>query len=241
MIVLTVDQRASTTRGDLVPQVLDRLAARTRAGGRLDPAVLLPFERTVGDEIQGLLGAGEAGAQLAVGIVADLLRDGGWSVGIGVGGVDQPLPESSRAAAGPAFFRAREAVEQAKGRGIAVPLAVVGPPDEPTATIVSDAQALIRLLGAVAARRSDAGWEAIDTLAEHERDDAPQRAVAERLGVSEQAVSQRLRTALWAEEVAARPLAARLLRAADAAATATDDRADGLHGAVHDGTDDDEE
>jgi hypothetical protein len=38
--------------------------------------------------------------------------------------------------------------------------------------------------------------------------------VAAALGISQQAVSERLRTALWAEEVAARPAAARLLRLA---------------------------
>ena len=43
---------------------------------------------------------------------------------------------------------------------------------------------------------------------------ARQEDVAETLGITQQAVSQRLRTALWAEEVAARPLLARLLVAA---------------------------
>ncbi|MCK0115505.1 hypothetical protein MWU57_00515 [Isoptericola sp. S6320L] len=229
MIVLTVDQKASTTRGDLVPPLLERLRGRTTADGHAVPGLVLSFERTVGDEVQGLLGADDDGARLAVELIADLLRDGGWSVGVGVGAVDGPLPESSRAASGPAFVRARAAVEEAKGRGSSVPIAVVGPPDEPAATIAGDTQALLRLLGAVAARRSDAGWEAVDTLAEHSGVDAPQRATAARLGVSEQAVSQRLRTALWAEEQAARPLAGRLLRAADAAATAVDDRPDGPH------------
>ncbi|WP_402465253.1 hypothetical protein [Isoptericola aurantiacus] len=222
MIVMTVDQRASTTRGDLVPQVLELLARRTHArDGAAVTGLERPFERTVGDEVQAVL-AGEDGARLAVDVAADLLRDGGWTVGVGVGAVDQPLPPSSREAAGPAFVRARAAVEQAKGRGSAVPLAVVGSDDEPAATISADAQALLRLLGAVAARRSDAGWEAVDTLAAHTGSNAPQRATAEALGVSEQAVSQRLRTALWAEESATRPLAARLLRAADTAATARD-------------------
>jgi len=38
-----------------------------------------------------------------------------------------------------------------------------------------------------------------------------QEEVAARLGITQQAVSQRLRTALWSEELAARPAAARLL------------------------------
>ena len=46
---------------------------------------------------------------------------------------------------------------------------------------------------------------------------ARQEDVAERLGITQQAVSQRLRTALWSEELAARPAAARLLVAASAA------------------------
>ncbi|WP_407317773.1 hypothetical protein UQW22_14370 [Isoptericola halotolerans] len=234
MIVLTIDQKASTTRGDLVPALLERLRA-TIPADEAARGFVLPFERTVGDEVQAVLAADDDGARLAVVVVGDVLRDGGWSVGVGVGGVDQPLPESSRAAAGPAFVRARSAVEDAKGRGSSVPISVVGPPQEPAGTIAGDAQALLRLLGAVAARRSGAGWEAVDMLAEHDGDDAPQRAVAARLGVSEQAVSQRLRTALWAEEAAARPLAARLLRAADAAATTVDHRDDG----PRDGTGDD--
>jgi hypothetical protein len=229
VIVLTVDQRGSTRRGDLVPAVLGLIAAIARPGGAQAPGVVLPFERTVGDEVQGVLAADDDGAGLAVDVVLALLRDGGWSVGVGAGPVDEPLPEVSRAASGPAFVRARAAVERAKARGSAVPVAVAGPGDEPGATIAGDAEALLRLLGAVAARRTDAGWEAIDTLAGHGGASAPQRATAHALGVSEQAVSQRLRTALWAEEQTVRPLAARLLAAAGS-----------VEDAEHDGEQDDE-
>jgi len=212
MIVLTADQRGSTGAGDRVPEALALVASR--AGGR--PGVVLPFDRTVGDELQGALAADDDGAALAVDLALDLVRDGGWSVGIGLGAVDRPLPEVSRAASGPAFVRARAAVERAKRRGRgSVPLAVVGADAEPHATIAADAQALLHLLGAVVSRRSAAGWEAVDALVAH-RGPAPQRASAVALGVSEQAVSQRLRAALWAEDAAARPLAARLLRAAGA-------------------------
>ncbi len=214
MLVLTVDQRDSTRRGDLVPVVLERLETLVGRAGERVRGLVLPFERTVGDEVQAVLSSDDDGSRLAVDVVLALLRDGGWSVGVGAGPVDEPLPEVSRAASGPAFVRAREAVERAKGRGSVVPVAVVGPDDEPGATIAADAEAVLRLLGAVAARRTDAGWEAIDTLAGHAAGSAPQRATARALGVSEQAVSQRLRAALWAEEEAVRPLAARLLAAA---------------------------
>ena len=44
--VLTVDQRASRTGPDLVPATLDALAQHRS---------VLPFERTVGDELQGAI------------------------------------------------------------------------------------------------------------------------------------------------------------------------------------------
>ncbi|GAA1736418.1 hypothetical protein GCM10009809_34540 [Isoptericola hypogeus] len=240
MIVVTADQRGSTRGGaDRVPEVLELLAGRAR--GR--PGVALPFERTVGDEVQGVLAGDDDGARLAVDLVLDLVRDGGWSVGIGLGPVGEPLPATTRAASGPAFVRARDAVERAKRRGRgSVPLAVVGSGSEPRATVAADAQALLQLLGAVVARRSDAGWEAVDTLVAHEGARAPQRATAAALGVSEQAVSQRLRAAQWAEEAAVRPLAARLLRAGARDDVEPAERADGEDdGDQDDGDQDDEE
>ncbi|MEU2201425.1 hypothetical protein [Isoptericola sp. NPDC019482] len=235
MIVVTADQRGSTQGADRVPEALALVDARaSRRRG-----VVLPFDRTVGDELQGVLAGDDDGAALAVDLVLDLVRDGGWAVGVGLGAVDRPLPTASRAASGPAFVRARAAVERAKRRGGgSVPLAVVGPDEEPRATVAADAQALLHLLGAVVARRTVAGWEAVDALVA-QRGPAPQRASAAALGVSEQAVSQRLRAALWAEDAAARPLAARLLRAAGAD---PDDGPDGgAVGAVNDHDHDDHE
>jgi hypothetical protein len=204
VIVLTADQRGSTRHGDRVPEVLDLLSARTagRAG------LVLPFDRTVGDEVQGLFDAGPDGATLALDTALALLRDGRWTVGLGVGAVDRPLPAVSRAASGPAFVHARHAVERAKGRGSAAPVAV----EADDAAAAAEVEALLRLLGAVAARRTRAGWEAIDTLT-GTGTGASQKDVAQALGITEQAVSQRLRAALWAEEAAVRPVAVRLLAA----------------------------
>ncbi len=69
MYVLTVDQRGSTGRPDRVPEVLARLeeVLADRAG------VVVPFDRTVGDEVQGVLDHPE----VVVEVVLDLLRDGG--------------------------------------------------------------------------------------------------------------------------------------------------------------------
>ncbi|MCF4120742.1 SatD family protein [Antribacter sp. KLBMP9083] len=205
MIVLTVDQRGSTRSPDRVPEVLEHLA--DAAGGRR--GLVVAFERTVGDEVQGVLD--DAG--LATDLVLDLLRDGGWSVGVGVGPVEEPLPAVSREARGPAFVRAREAVERAKTRSAGTNVAV----DGPDADRAAEVEALLRLLGAVRARRSTAGWEVVDTLASLPDGvrAGRQRQAAAVLGITEQAVSQRVRAALWQEEEAARPVAARLLAELD--------------------------
>ncbi|QJW36851.1 hypothetical protein [Cellulosimicrobium protaetiae] len=196
MFVLTVDQRGSTGHRDRVPEVLARLEALLR----VRPGLVVPFDRTVGDEVQGVLDD----PVTVVDVVLDLLRDGGWSVGVGAGDVDEPLPAVSREASGEAFVRAREAVEQAKSRAATAPVAVRGEPLERAAEV----EALLRLLAAVVDRRTAPGWEAVDTLA---RVGGTQKDVARALGVSEQAVSQRLRVALWPEEAAVRPVVARLL------------------------------
>lgn len=196
MFVLTVDQRGSTGHRDRVPEVLARL--EVLLAGR--PGLVVPFDRTVGDEVQGVLDD----PATVVDAVLDLLRDGGWSVGVGAGAVDQPLPAVSREASGEAFVRAREAVEQAKSRAATAPVAVRGEP----AARAAEVEALLRLLAAVVDRRTAPGWEAVDTLA---RVGGTQKDVARALGVSEQAVSQRLRAALWPEEAAVRPVVARLL------------------------------
>lgn len=208
MIVLTVDQRGSTYADDRVPEVLAELEELTR--GR--EGLVVPFERTVGDEVQGILAVGRAGAELAIDLALHLLRDQGWSVGIGVGPVEGPLPTVSREARGFAFYRARDAVERAKTRGRGTSIAVEGAvprPNEPD--LAAEVEALLRLLAAVRARRTPQGWEVADTLTMLDDKPGRQRIVAQSLQVSEQAVSQRVRAALWQEEEAVRPVAERLL------------------------------
>lgn len=202
MFVLTVDQHDSTRRGDQVAELLAHLEASGMSAPA--PGFVLGFERTVGDEVQAVLDS----PRRAVEVALTLLRLGGWSVGIGVGPVHEPLPASSRGASGQAFVSARAAVERAKSKGTAVPVAVEGENPERAA----EAEAILRLLGAVVARRSPGGWDVVDRLA---RGAATQKDVARELGISEQAVSQRLRTAMWAEESAAHPVAARLLAEAE--------------------------
>jgi hypothetical protein len=203
VFVVTVDQRGSRARGDRVEDLLGLIAGHV-ATTQAERGVVLPFERTAGDEVQGLLD----GADLAVDLALFLHRLGGWSVGLGAGEVDRPLGPSSRASSGEAFVFARDAVERARSRSVPVALAVTGP--DPTTA--RESEAVLQLLAAVVARRTDAGWEAVDAVAGR-----TQREAAASLGITPQAVSQRLKAALWEEEAGVRPVAARLLARAAAA------------------------
>ena len=194
MYVLTIDQRGSRTQGDKVPQLLASLA---------DIETVLPFERSVGDEIQGVLA--DPGA--VVEVVLRVLRARDWYVGLGVGSVELPLPESSREAAGAAFIAAREAVESAKKRGERVPLNVQG--EEADAVWLEAAEAVLVLVGDVVRRRSAAEWRVLDAL-----DAAPgvsQKDIAAQLGITPQAVSKAIVRSGRLEELNGRQAAVLLL------------------------------
>lgn len=204
MWTMTVDQEGSRRVGDRVEALLANLADVSPLVSAGPDAVVLPFERTVGDEVQGVLRSPE----LVVALTLHLVRLGGWSIGIGAGRVDTPLPPSSRAGSGSAFIHAREAVEAAKSRLRSVPLAVRGE----RADLAAEAEGVLTLLGSVVARRTEPGWAVVDRLTGSAGTaGARQEDLAAALGISQQAVSARLRSALWFEEVAARPAAARLL------------------------------
>ena len=187
--VLTVDQRASRRGPDRVAEVLVRLNSSV--------PTLLPFERTAGDEFQGVLA--EAGD--VVDTVLDLVRLGGWSIGVGAGPVQTPLPNSTRAGTGPAFLSARRAVDAAKQRSTRLAVRGAAPED------AGDAQAVLSALAVVVQRRSEQAWEAI-TLVSGGRTQAE---AATALGITRQAVGQRLTAGLWDLERDLRPTAARLL------------------------------
>ncbi len=188
--MLTVDQRASRRGSDRVPEALALLS-----GGGVAP--VLAFERTAGDEFQGVL----ADPADVVDVVVGLVRHGGWSIGVGAGAVHTPLPRSTRAGSGPAFLSARRAVEAAKQRSPRLAVRGAVPAD------ASDAQAVLSALAVVVERRSEQAWEAIALVAAGRT----QAEAAGALGVSRQAVGQRLAAGLWELERDLRPTAARLL------------------------------
>jgi hypothetical protein len=198
MLVVTIDQIGSSTSADRVPAFLAELDVLTHDHRQL------AFERTVGDEVQGVLA--EPATLRAV--VSHALRDGHWSIGIGIGDVDEPLPHSTREATGPAFSLARKAVDRAKGKRMVARVAVeAGNPER-----ARDLEAAWHLVATIAAARSAKMWEAIDTVSMMNSN----ASAAARLGISAQALSERLQRAGWAAELNAYPLIDELTKQADA-------------------------
>ncbi|WP_350346953.1 DNA-binding protein [Agromyces sp. G08B096] len=199
MYVVTADQVGS--RVDI-----DRSAAmQAELQGAFGDRLLLPVDQTAGDEVQALT----EDPDTALSLVLHLARDGHWSIGLGVGGIRTPLPDAVRKAAGPAFIAAREAVDTAKRSDGRFALRAAEPPagTRPPA----DVEALIRLLLVLRARRSDPGWEVADLVA----NGRTQKQAAATLGISDAAVSQRLKTAMWSIDESARPALVRLLAELD--------------------------
>ena len=190
LAVLTVDQRDSRSGPDLVPDALTALAAL--------PA-RLGFERTVGDEVQGVLDEPAS----VVGAVELLLRTGAWNIGLGVGDVEEPVPATARAGRGTAYLHARDAVTGAKNSPWR--LRVVAP-DDPAGRAL---ETTLWLWAAVLGRRTGRGWEVADLVdAGLSYDEA-----AARLGITPSAVSQRAQAAGIVEGRRARELATQLTSA----------------------------
>lgn len=214
MFAVTIDQQHSRRTADEVPTLLRSLSA---------VQTVLPFERTVGDEVQGLLDSADA----VLATVEATMRSGDWSVGIGLGEVETPLASSVRATRGEALLRARTAVEAAK-KMPPVRIAVRGADDAETVPVARDipgpaagiapvieAQALLRLVGLVLQRRKEGQWRVIDAVRA-----APDRAAAaDALGITVQSISKALITS--GEDVVrdVYPLLARVLTDADERST----------------------
>lgn len=192
MYVLTVDQRRSRRDVDRVDALV---------GAESHTPLVRPFERTAGDEVQAV----SDDPRLTTDLALRLVGDGHWSVGVGIGDVAIPMPESTRAGRGRAYEHARDAVERAKHDRTR--LAVSGTEPEPS----DRAQTAFRLLLELIGDRSAAGTQAVDLVrAGHTQSEA-----AAILDISPQAVSQRLRTARWDLENPARALITDLLARAD--------------------------
>ena len=216
MFVMTIDQRGSTGAQDKVPELIARISRLSNEG----------FERSVGDELQGVV----ADAAEVVDIALHALRTGSWYVGIGVGAVNLPPGASPREGTGAGFVAARRAVELAKAAATQVPLSVVsgsmvsgstgkesgamrGKGEEWNEGVraCANAEAVLRLLGRVVQGRTEAQWRVVDALGGGYGEHGRQKQVAAELGITEQSVSRTVLRSGWPEEWAARPAAAMLL------------------------------
>jgi hypothetical protein len=180
--VLTVDQRSSRSGPDRVPATLEALT---------DLRLLLPFERTAGDEFQGVL---DDPATLPR-VVERLLREDAWNIGIGIGPVDDPPPPTARAGRGPAYLHARAAVTAAKNS----PWHLRVDGEDPG---VRALETTLWLWAAVLARRTERGWEVADLVDQG----LSYEEAGRRLGISQSAVSQRAQAAGIVEGRRAREL-----------------------------------
>lgn len=195
MFAITADQVDSRRRPDIAAETIESLEIL------LGDGLVLPVDRTAGDEIQMLVAASET----ALTAILALTRYGQWSVGCGIGSVNLPLPANAREAGGDAFVAAREAVNEAKKRDTRFALRSMAVMD------AADAEAFVDLLLQLRARRSAEGWEMHDLLLAGNS----QAEAAKLLGITPQAASKRARTAALRVEFAARSPLERRLAAVD--------------------------
>jgi hypothetical protein len=177
---------------DLVPELLNTLNRRPRRTG-----LLRRFERTAGDEVQGVL----SDARATIDVIVHLLRMDLWYIGLGIGDVAQPLPRSTRAGSGEAFVYAREAVSRAKSSPHHINVIGQNPHG------AEQVETVLWLMASVLRRRSERGWAVADLLAEG----LSQREIGVKLGISQSAVTQRAQAAGVVEEQRGRALATELI------------------------------
>lgn len=195
------------------------IADQRRSGGESGPAdalarrltstldLELPAAVTAGDEFE-LVCDGATLAAVAAAIAED---DADWYVGVGIGTVEPGVERRVNLAGGTALVTARRALERAKTDAAALVVLAADADDAPEAprALRGALAALVDLLG----RRSP---EQRDTVRQS-RAGHTQRQIADDLGVTQQAVSRRLRAAGAAFEDDLRLAVAHLAVAADGA------------------------
>ncbi|MGY5764425.1 MarR family transcriptional regulator [Brachybacterium sp. DNPG3] len=198
MLVLSFSPHRSRRGDDPLPALAEALAPI---------GLRRPVERTLGRDAIALADRAESALD-AVRAAAEL---GGWCVGVGVGPVDLPLPEETRAVSGGGAEASAAALRDARATS-QVPLSVQAS-DERHASTAADAEGVLRLIGWMVATRNRGQWRAVHALREHPR--ATQQELAELLGITQQTVSRAIKTSGWREESAAVPLVERLLSMID--------------------------
>lgn len=201
MFVLTFIARSPGSDLGALSARLDQLA----------PAV--GFTQTYPDELQGAFD--KAQDALAAALLAARFSD--FWVGIGAGSLTLPRFAAALGAVstgdceGTALNSSRSAVEQAQTGAPPRGICLHAQNSERAEQITG----MLRLLYRVAAGRTEAEWRVLDLLIPGVR--GQQKAVAQALGISSQAVSKTLVRSYWHEELASRALLAQLMEELDAA------------------------
>lgn len=190
-IVMIVDQRQSRASEDRIPGLVSALNETTSD-------LLMPFQRTIGDECEGVLASCRAVPRL----VSEIARQGNWWLGIGVGSISGVAPDS-RDVSGEAFGIAREMVESAKKRtrrATGKPrrswwLRFAGTDPERDAAI----EGCLAAISTIVESRSKREHEVAALLS---RGLAEQHEMAEILGVSQPAISKAIDRSQWDYEQA---------------------------------------
>lgn len=200
--VILADQLESRTHDDEVPALLDSLTSPGLLVSPTDyrvgtPHWTLPPERTSGDEVQAL--STDPATLIHALWTAGC---GPWRIGLAHDEVVTPLPDSTRAARGPAYVKARQAIEECRRRRAGVQVAADGTDAmrrfSQVASVVVDLARGLR----PASRDIVASYDLSMTSEE----------TARALGISTSAVSQRLTRARWEYLVQTRQLAVDLAR-----------------------------
>lgn len=148
-------------------------------------------------------------AQAAIDAMMRCARLNFCHIGLGVGTLYEPVPEQADLIEGKAQRRALGALEAATHRGERVPISVsCGDPD-----LDLELEGLLRLLGQSVRTRSDAEWSVVDLLTPGVR--GQQKAIAQALNITPQAVSAAIVRSGYQDEIDARAGIARLLNLAD--------------------------
>jgi hypothetical protein len=148
--------------------------------------VAAPLRVTAGDGVQGLLGRAGAIVDIVVGL-EEALHPVSIIWGVGRGPLATDLHDDVALLDGPCFHRARQALEAARHDGVWLRSEGLGAPHD----VVLGS--MFGLMGAIRSR-----WTAVQARYVREARGSLQREVAERLGVSEPAVSKGLSAARFA-------------------------------------------
>ena len=210
VFVFTIDRVASRAGTDQVPNLLTDLQ---------DLRTVIPFGRTVGDELQGVI----EDPATAVEAIRRVLAQNNWHIGIGIGPLKKEDRKLKRSAEGtsPNFALAREAVEAAKKKPGRAQVAVRaadsrpnGTDDEQPDSPASHLESLLDLWAGVVGQRTSSQREIVAAANAHPN--ATQADLAKKLGMTQQGVAKSLAASLWRQENGILPLADYLFRLAAA-------------------------